>query len=126
MSVVYLLFLWMHSHNSEYKTSTACALCLCAGFNGQTVRKLNWGAEIFLYMRNFLRFILQCKFIILFSPCRILSTATRIRNVNSLHGAVRKNLKISGLKIQRNEDYLKREEAEKICLSKTLASVMRK
>ena len=116
----------MHSHKSEYKMSTACAFCLCAGFNGQIVQKLNWSAEIFLCMRNFLRLILQCKFIIFFSSFRILSTATRIRNMNSLHGAIRKNiLKISGLKIQWNEDYLKREYAEKICLSKTLASTMR-
>lgn len=70
--------------------STVCAFCLCAGFNGQTVQNLNRSAEIFLRIRNFLRFILQCKFIILFSPCRILSTATKIPNVNSLHGAIRK------------------------------------
>lgn len=34
-------------------------------------------------------------------------------------------MKLSGLKFQLIEDYLKREYAEKICLSKTIASIMR-
>jgi len=58
--VVCLLFLWIHSYNSEYKTSTASAFCLFAGSNRQSVQKLNWSAEIFLGIINFLRFILHC------------------------------------------------------------------
>jgi len=41
--------------------------CLFLRSNRQNVQKLNWSAEIFLCIINFLRFILQCKFIILFS-----------------------------------------------------------
>jgi hypothetical protein len=103
----------MHSHKSEYRMSTACAFCLCAGFNGKTVQKLNWSAEIFLCMRNTLRFILQCKFIILFFSCRILSTVTRIRNMNSLHGAIRKNFENfrtkSSMKWGLSETWIRRE-----------------